>query len=76
MGFNMSWIFVDEIDQNALFVALDLAPTDELSAEAKYDVGTSRVPLAALQHGMLLLVQPLIQRGSNGGAGATAGPSH
>lgn len=44
MGFNMSWIVVDGIDQNALYDALDLAPTGE--TPDRYDLGTSRVPLA------------------------------
>jgi len=44
VGFNMSWIFVDGIDQGALYEALDLAPTDEIPDQ--YDLGTSRVPLA------------------------------
>jgi hypothetical protein len=45
VGFNMSWILVDEIDQDALLAALDLIPTGETLDE--YDLGTSRVPLAA-----------------------------
>lgn len=44
MGFNMSWIFVDGIDQDALYQALDLAPTG--ATAERYDLGTSRVPLA------------------------------
>jgi hypothetical protein len=44
MGFNMSWIFVEGIDQDALYEALDLAPTDELPDQ--HDLGTSHVPLA------------------------------
>lgn len=44
MGFNMSWIFVDGIDQGALYEALDLAQTDEVPDQ--YDLGTSYVPLA------------------------------
>lgn len=44
MGFNMSWIFVDGIDRDALYEALDLSPTDE--TPDRYDLGTSRVPLA------------------------------
>ena len=44
MGFNMSWIFVEGIDQGALYEALDLAPTDEIPDES--DLGTSYVPLA------------------------------
>jgi hypothetical protein len=46
MGFNMSWILVDEIDRETLLTALDLALTGELSPEHKYDLGTTRVPLA------------------------------
>jgi hypothetical protein len=46
MGLNISWTFVDEIDRETLFAALDLAPTEELSPEHKYDLGTTRVPLA------------------------------
>jgi hypothetical protein len=44
LGFNMSWVFVDGIDQDALYDALDLAPTGE--TPDRYDLGTSRVPLA------------------------------
>jgi hypothetical protein len=44
MGFNMSWIFVDGIDAETLYKALDLAPTGDVPDE--YDLGTSRVPLA------------------------------
>ena len=44
MGFNMSWILVDEIDQDALLAALDLVPTRE--TPDRHDLGTSRVPLA------------------------------
>lgn len=44
MGFNMSWIFVDGIDEDALYQALDLAPAG--GAPDKYDLGTSDVPLA------------------------------
>src|SRR5215471_16045564 len=40
----MSWILVDGIDQDTLFDALDLAPTDQ--TPGKHDLGTSRVPLA------------------------------
>ena len=47
MGFNMSWICVDGIDPDALFAALDLAPTRQLPLDDRYDVGTSHVPLAA-----------------------------
>ena len=44
MGFNMSWIFVDEIDEDALYEALDLSATHD--TPDLYDLGTSRVPLA------------------------------
>jgi len=44
MGFNMSWVFVHGIDQDALYEALDLAPTG--GTPSRYDLGTSRVPLA------------------------------
>jgi hypothetical protein len=44
MGFNMSWICVDGIDQDALYQALDLAPTG--GTPDRYDLGTSRVPWA------------------------------
>jgi hypothetical protein len=44
VGFNMSWIFVDGIDQEALYAALDLAPTGE--TPDCHDLGTSYVPLA------------------------------
>ena len=44
MGFNMSWIFVDGIDQDALYQALDLTPTGE--EPDRYDLGTSDVPVA------------------------------
>ena len=44
MGFNMSWVFVDGINQDALYEALDLAPTGETPDQ--YDLGTSDVPLA------------------------------
>src|SRR5258705_11212028 len=40
----MSWIFVDEIDQDALYDALDLVPTG--GTPDQDDLGTSRVPLA------------------------------
>jgi hypothetical protein len=47
VGFNMSWMFVDGIDQETLFAALDMAPTGELAPDDKYDLGTSsRLPLA------------------------------
>jgi hypothetical protein len=41
----MSWIFVDKIDPDALYEALDMAPTGE-APDDPYDLGTSRVPLA------------------------------
>src|SRR6266850_3761067 len=44
VGFNMSWIFVDGIDEDALYGALDLAATDE--TPDPHDLGTSYVPLA------------------------------
>jgi hypothetical protein len=44
MGFNMSWIFVDGIDQDALYAALDLTPTG--GTPDRYDLGTRRVPWA------------------------------
>ena len=44
MGFNMSWIFVDGINEDALFDALDLAATGVTPDE--HDLGTSHVPLA------------------------------
>ena len=47
MGFNMSWIFVDQIDLNELYAALDVKSTGE--AADPYDLGTKRVPLAGLR---------------------------
>jgi hypothetical protein len=47
MGFKMSWIFVDQIDLNELYAALDVKSTGE--AADPYRLGTSRVPLAALK---------------------------
>jgi hypothetical protein len=44
MGFNMSWIFVDGVDQDALYEALELTPTG--GTPDRYDLGTSRVPFA------------------------------
>lgn len=44
MGFNMSWIFVDGINEDALYDALDLAGTGVTPDE--HDLGTSHVPLA------------------------------
>src|SRR5438874_13293143 len=40
----MSWIFVDQIEPDVLYEALELAPTGE--APDPYDLGTSDVPLA------------------------------
>jgi hypothetical protein len=45
VGFNMSWIFVDGINEDALYEALDLAATDE--TPDPHDLGTSYVPLAS-----------------------------
>jgi hypothetical protein len=47
VGFNMSWIFVDQIDLNELYAALDVKSTGE--AADPHDLGTSRVPLAGLK---------------------------
>ena len=47
MGFNISWIFVDQIDLNELYAALDVKSTGE--AADPYDLGTSRAPLAGLK---------------------------
>jgi hypothetical protein len=44
VGFNMSWVIVDGINESALYEALDLAATDE--TPDPYDLGTSYVPLA------------------------------
>ena len=44
MGFNMSWIFVDGINEDALYEALDLAATGETPDQ--HALGTSYVPLA------------------------------
>jgi hypothetical protein len=44
VGFNMSWIFVDKIEPDALYEIFDVVPTDE--APDPYDLGTSSVPLA------------------------------
>jgi hypothetical protein len=44
VGFNMSWVFVDEINEGALYDALDLAATGVTPDE--HDLGTSYVPLA------------------------------
>lgn len=44
MGFNMSWILVDGINEDALYDALDLAATGVTPDE--HDLGTSHVPLA------------------------------
>ena len=47
MGFNMSWIFVDQVDLNDLYAALDVKSTGE--AADPHDLGTGRVPLAGLK---------------------------
>ena len=47
MGFNMSWIFVDETELNELYTALDVKSTGETADP--YDLGTGRVPLAGLK---------------------------
>jgi hypothetical protein len=44
VGFNTSWIFVDGVNEDALYEALDLAATAE--TPDPHDLGTSRVPLA------------------------------
>jgi hypothetical protein len=44
VGFNMSWVLVDGIKEDALYEALDLAATDE--TPDPHDLGTSYVPLA------------------------------
>ena len=44
MGFNMSWVLVDQINEDALYDALDLAATGVTPDE--HDLGTSHVPLA------------------------------
>jgi hypothetical protein len=41
---DMSWLFVDGIDEEALYTMLDLVATDV--RPDPYDLGTSRVPLA------------------------------
>ena len=47
MGFNMSWVFVDEIELDELYAALDVKSTGQPADP--YDLGTSRVPLAGLR---------------------------
>jgi len=47
VGFNMSWIFVDQIDLNDLYAALDVKSTGQ--AADPYDLGTKRVPLGGLR---------------------------
>jgi hypothetical protein len=47
VGFNMSWIFVDQIDLNELYAALDVKSTGEAADPS--DLGTKRVPLAGLR---------------------------
>jgi len=44
VGFNMSWIIVDGINEDELYETLDLAATNE--TPDPYDLGTSYVPLA------------------------------
>jgi hypothetical protein len=44
MGFNMSWMFVDGINPDALYAALDLAPTGEMADWC--ELGITGVPLA------------------------------
>jgi hypothetical protein len=43
----MSWVFVDAIELDELYAALDVKSTGE--AADPYDLGTSRVPLAGLR---------------------------
>ena len=47
MGFNMSWIFVDRIELDELYAALDVKSTGK--AADPYDLGTGRVLLAGLR---------------------------
>jgi hypothetical protein len=47
VGFNMSWVFVDQVDLKELYVALDVQSTGEPADP--YDLGTGRVPLAGLR---------------------------
>src|SRR5262245_59578428 len=47
VGFNMSWVFVDRIDLNELYAALDVKSTGE--AADPLALGTKRVPLAGLK---------------------------
>jgi hypothetical protein len=44
VGFNMSWVFVDGIDQDVLYEALDLAPTG--GTPHWHDLGTRHAPWA------------------------------
>jgi hypothetical protein len=44
VGYNMSWIFLDGIDEETLYDALDLAVT--AVTPDRHDLGTSNVPLA------------------------------
>lgn len=48
MGFNMSWIFVDQIELSDLYEALDVKSTGEKPVD-DYEFGTTRVPLAGLK---------------------------
>jgi hypothetical protein len=43
VGTNMSWILVDEIEQDALYNALDLVTTGGIPHH--HDLGTRRAPL-------------------------------
>ena len=47
MGFNMSWVFVDAIELDELYAALDVKSTGQ--AADPYDLGTGEVPLAGLR---------------------------
>src|SRR5215469_9246150 len=47
VGFNMSWVFVDRIDLNELYAALDVKSTGE--AADPLALGTKRVPLGGLK---------------------------
>jgi hypothetical protein len=47
VGFNMSWVFVDAIELDELYAALDVKSTGE--AADPYDLGTFRVELAGLR---------------------------
>jgi hypothetical protein len=47
VGFNMSWIFVDRIELDELYSALNVKSTGEPADP--YDLGTSRLPLVGLR---------------------------